>query len=126
MVLTPIHSDQAPQALGPYSQAIRVGDLVFLSGQIGLIPQQMILAEGGVGAQAHQVFRNLQAVADAAGTSLAKAVKLSVFLTDIEDFREVNDVMSEYCLAPYPARSTLQVAALPKNAAVEIEAVLAL
>lgn len=124
--LTAIHTDKAPTALGPYNQAIRAGNLVFLAGQIGLVPTTMVLAEGGVEAQTHQIFRNIQAIAEAAGTHLAKAVKMTIFLHDLNDFSIVNKLMSEYCQEPWPARSTVQVSSLPKNAAVEIEAILAL
>ncbi len=121
-----IHTDQAPAALGTYSQAIRVDSLVFLSGSLGMDPQTLELVEGGIEAQAEQAFRNMEAVARAAGGSLADMVKMTVFLQDIKDFQAFNQVMARCCKPPYPARSAFQVAALPKNAAVEIEAVLAL
>lgn len=121
-----IHSDHAPAAIGPYSQATRVGDLVFLSGQIPLDPATMEIVEGGIEAQAHRVFANLTAVAEAAGGSLAQFAKLTILMTDLGDFAKVNDIMAEYFNEPYPARATYQVAALPKGVAIEIEAVMAL
>lgn len=121
---TPVHSDAAPAAIGPYSQAVRAGDLVFLSGQIPLDPQTMTLAAEDVAGQARQVFSNLQAVAEAAGGSLGHLVKLTVYLTDLGDFQTVNDVMTEHFTAPYPARAAIGVSALPRGAAVEVEAVM--
>ncbi|MDR2016705.1 MAG: RidA family protein [Burkholderiales bacterium] len=118
-----IHSDQAPAALGPYSQAVAVGQTVYLSGQLGLDPASGALVEG-VNAQAHQVFRNLRAVAQAAGGDLDDFVKVTILLADINDFAQVNEVMASYFTPPYPARATYQVAALPKSAALEVEAVL--
>ncbi|MDR2173495.1 MAG: RidA family protein [Burkholderiales bacterium] len=118
-----IHSDQAPAALGPYSQAVVAGQTVYLSGQLGLDPASGVLAQG-VEAQAHQVFRNLQAVAQAAGGGLDDAVKLTILLMDMNDFALVNEIMESYFTKPYPARATYQVAALPKAAALEVEAVL--
>lgn len=115
---------QAPAAIGPYSQAVRAGGLVFLSGQIGLDPQTMTLVEGGVAAQTRRVFDNLQAVAEAAGGSLADIAKLTVYLTDLGDFQTVGDIMAEYFQAPFPARAALGVAALPRGAVVEVEAVM--
>jgi reactive intermediate/imine deaminase len=119
-----IHAAEAPQAIGTYSQAIRSGNLVFLSGQIGLDPKSMRLVEG-VEAQIHQVFRNLRAVAAAAGAQLDDAVKLTVFLTDLAHFARLNEIMAEYFGQPYPARSALGVAQLPRGALVEVEAILA-
>jgi reactive intermediate/imine deaminase len=119
-----IHSDQAPTAIGTYSQAVRHGDLVFLSGQIALDPATMELVEGGIDAQVRRVFDNLQAVCEAAGGSLGQIVKLTVFLTDMADFATVNAVMDEYFDAPYPARAAVGVAALPRGARVEMEAVM--
>jgi reactive intermediate/imine deaminase len=119
-----IHSDQAPTAIGTYSQAVRHGDLVFLSGQIALDPATMELVEGGIDAQVRRVFDNLQAVCEAAGGSLGQIVKLTVFLTDMADFATVNSVMDEYFDAPYPARAAVGVAALPRGARVEMEAVM--
>lgn len=121
-----VHSDRAPAAIGPYSQAVRVGDLVFLSGQIPLDPATMELVGGDdVGAQARQVFANLAAVAQAAGGSLGQLVKLNVYLTDLGNFQLVNEVMTEVFEAPYPARAAVGVSALPRGAAVEVEAVMA-
>jgi reactive intermediate/imine deaminase len=115
-----IHSPDAPAAIGPYSQAIRVGHTVYLSGQIGLDPKTMTIVEG-VEAQAHQVFRNLRAVAIAAGGTLDDVVKLSILMVDLGDFAKVNDIMAGYFTKPYPARATYQVAALPRGALIEIE-----
>ena len=121
-----VHSNAAPQAIGPYSQAIKTGSLVFLSGQIPLNPETMELVSGGIAPQPHQVFNNLIAVAEAAGGSLANAVKLTIYVTDLGDFATVNEIMAEYFSEPYPARATIQVSALPKGAIVEIDAVLSL
>jgi reactive intermediate/imine deaminase len=120
----PVHTDRAPAAIGPYSQAVRVGELVFLSGQIPLDPATMEIVGGDVAEQTRQVFANLTAVAKAAGGSLAQVVKLTVYLTDLGNFQTVNQVMSEHFHEPYPARAALGVAALPRGAAVEIEAVM--
>lgn len=116
-----IHSSDAPAAIGPYSQAIRVGHTVYLSGQIGLDPKSMTIVEG-IEAQAHQVFRNLRAVATAAGGGLDDIVKLSVLMVDLGDFAKVNDIMAGFFSMPYPARATYQVAALPRGALIEVEA----
>ena len=124
--LEQVHSNAAPQAIGPYSQAIKAGSMVFLSGQIPLNPETMELVAGDVAEQTHQVFKNLIAVAEAAGGSLANAVKLTIYLTDLGDFAVVNEIMAGYFNEPYPARATIQVSALPKGSAVEIDAVLAL
>ena len=121
-----ISSPDAPAAIGPYSQAIKVGNTVWLSGQIPLLPDTMEMVEGGVREQANQVFRNLAAVAEAAGGTLNDAVKINISLTDLADFAEVNDVMAEYFVEPYPARACVQVAALPRGAAIEVEAIMAL
>ena len=121
-----IHTDQAPAAIGAYSQAVKVGDTVYLSGQIPLDPATMQLVAGGIEAQIRQVFDNLAAVAHAAGGSLADTVKLNVFLTDLSHFALVNQVMAEYFREPYPARAAIGVAALPRGAQVEMDAVLAL
>jgi len=118
-----IASKNAPAALGPYSQAVRAGDTVYLSGQLGLDPATGNLADG-VEAQAHQVFRNLRAVAQAAGGELDDIVKLTLLLADLVDFAQVNEIMTAYFKPPYPARATYQVAALPKGARVEVEGVL--
>lgn len=124
MSKTIITSDKAPKAIGTYSQAVRVGNLVFLSGQIPLNPETMEL-EQGFSAQAHRVFKNLQAVCEAAGGSLANIVKLNIYVTDLANFAELNDIMASYFSAPYPARAAVQVSALPKAALVEMEAVYA-
>lgn len=121
-----ITTDQAPRAIGTYSQAVRVGDTVYLSGQIPLVPETMELTDGDMEAQIRQVFENLQAVARAAGGGLGDLVKLNVFLTDLGHFPLVNHVMAEYVQEPYPARAAIGVAALPKGAAVEMDAVLVL
>lgn len=121
-----IQTDQAPAAIGTYSQAIKVGDTVYLSGQIPLDPVTMQLVEGGMDAQIHRVFANLAAVARASGGSLADTVKLNVFLTDLSHFALVNQIMAEYFSSPYPARAAVGVAALPRGAQVEMDAVLVL
>jgi reactive intermediate/imine deaminase len=125
MTKHPISSPDAPAALGPYSQAIRAGHTVYLSGQLGLDPATGILVEG-IEAQTHQVFLNLRAVAAAAGGSLDDMVKLSILMQDLGDFAKVNEIMSSYFKKPYPARATYQVAALPRAALIEIEGVLVL
>ena len=124
--LEQVHSDSAPAAIGPYSQAIKAGPLVFLSGQIPLDPKNMEIVSDDIAAQTHQVFKNLIAVADAAGGSLSNAAKLTIYLTDLGDFAVVNEIMAGYFSEPYPARATIQVSALPKKSAVEIDAILAL
>lgn len=124
--LEKIHTDSAPAAIGPYSQAIKAGNLVFLSGQIPLDPTTMELVGTDAAAQAHQVFRNLRAVAQASGGDLSDVVKLTIYLIDLGQFVQVNRVMSEYFGDPFPARATIQVSALPKGAQVEIDAILAL
>ena len=121
-----IPTDNAPAAIGPYSQAVKHGNLVFLSGQIPLDPQTMTLVEGGIQEQTRRVFSNLQAVAVAAGASLDDALKGNISLTDLNDFAAVNDVMAEVFAEPFPARACVQVAALPKGADVEIEVILGL
>ena len=121
-----IHSNGAPAAIGTYSQAIRSGELVFLSGQIPLDPATMQLVDGNFETRARQVFDNLQAVAEAAGGSLDRIVKLTIFLTDLNDFATVNAVMEEYFEKPYPARAAVGVASLPRGADVEADAILAL
>lgn len=126
MTKTAIHTDEAPAAIGSYSQAIRNGNLVFLSGQIPLDPATMEIVDGDFEARARRVFDNLRAVAEAAGGNLDQVVKLTVYLTDLENFAAVNKVMAEYFDEPYPARAALGVAALPKGADVEAEAILAL
>jgi len=119
----PIHSAAAPQAIGTYSQAVRSGDTVYLSGQIGLDAATMQLVEG-IDAQIHRVFQNLCAVAQEAGASLDHAVKVTVYLTDLSHFARVNEIMSQYFKQPYPARAALGVASLPRGALVEIDAIL--
>ncbi len=119
-----IHTNNAPQAIGPYSQAVRAGDTVYLSGQIPLDPATMQLVSGDIEAEIHQVFKNLKAVAQAAGGSLANAVKVNVFLTDLANFAKVNEIMATYCTQPFPARAAVGVAQLPRGARVEIECVL--
>ncbi|GJM12732.1 MAG: reactive intermediate/imine deaminase [Pseudohongiella sp.] len=121
-----VHSDTAPAAIGPYSQAIKTGSLVFLSGQIPLDPSSMELVSDEIAAQTHQVFKNLIAVAEAAGGKLSNAVKLTIYVTDLGDFATVNEIMAGYFSEPYPARATIQVSALPKGAAVEIDCILSL
>ncbi len=121
-----IHTDRAPQAIGTYSQAVQCGDTVYLSGQIPLVPETMEMVEGGMEAQIRRVFDNLSAVAEAAGGSLADVAKLNIFLTDLGHFPLVNQVMADYFQEPYPARAAVGVAALPKDAAVEMDAVLVL
>jgi len=120
-----IQTDQAPQAIGTYSQAVKHEGLVFLSGQIPLNPENMEMVSGGIEAQITQVFENLSAVCKAAGGSLDGILKLTVFLTDMGDFPHVNTIMGQYFTAPYPARAAVGVAALPKGANVEMEAILA-
>ncbi|MHB8493909.1 MAG: RidA family protein [Casimicrobiaceae bacterium] len=119
-----IQSPDAPAAIGPYSQAIRVGDILFMSGQIPLDPKTMQVVDG-IEAQAHQVFRNLRAVAGAANASLDDIVKLAILLVDLGDFAKVNEIMATYFTAPYPARATYQVAALPRGSRIEVDATLA-
>ena len=121
----PIQTPDAPAAIGPYSQAVRAGDTLYLSGQIGLDPKTGQLVEG-TETQAHQVFRNLGAVAAAAGGSLDDMVKISVLLLDLADFTTVNEIMASYFKAPYPARATYQVAGLPRGARIEVEGILVL
>ena len=121
-----IRTDQAPRAIGTYSQAVRVDRTVYLSGQIPLVPETMELIAGDMSAQIRRVFDNLRAVAQAAGGDLSDIVKLNVFLTDLNDFALVNQIMAEYFQEPYPARAAIGVAALPKGAAVEMDAILVL
>jgi reactive intermediate/imine deaminase len=119
-----IHTDRAPQPIGAYSQAIRAGDTVYLSGQVPFDPASMQLVSGDFEAQARRVFENLKAVAEAAGGTLTQAVKFTIFLTDLGNFAKVNEVMGLYCAKPYPARSTIGVASLPRGALIEVECVL--
>lgn len=125
MTRTAVHTDLAPKAIGPYSQAIRSGDTVYLSGQAGLDPKTGELVKGGVEAEARRVFENLKAVAEAAGEGFAQVVRVTVYLTDLANFAKVNAIMAEYFHEPYPARVTVGVAALPKAAQVEIDAIMA-
>jgi len=120
-----IHTNGAPQAIGTYSQAVKVGNTVYLSGQIGLDPEKMEMVEG-IEAQVHRVFKNLKAVAEASGGSLADVVKLNVFLTDLANFALVNTIMAEYFIQPYPARAAVGVASLPRGALVEADGVIEL
>ena len=121
-----IHTEQAPAAIGPYSQAVKVAQTVYFSGQIPLVPSTGTLIEGSIDAQSRQVFENLKAVCLASGGTLADIVRVGIYLTDLADFAVVNAVMAEYFQAPYPARSTIQVSALPKAAQVEIDAIMVL
>jgi reactive intermediate/imine deaminase len=123
---TPIHSDHAPAAIGPYSQAVRSGNTVYLSGQTPLDPATGVLVEGDIAVQARRALDNLQAVCAAAGGSFDDVVRIGLYLTDLGNFAAVNAVMAEYFSAPYPARSTIEVSALPKGAAFEIDAVMVL
>ena len=121
-----IATQSAPQAIGPYSQGIKAGNTVWISGQIPLDPISMTLVKGDIAAQAAQVFTNLAAIAEAAGGTLNNAVKVNISLTDLSDFDAVNTVMASHFEAPYPARACVQVAALPKDADIEVEAILVL
>ena len=120
-----IATDRAPAAIGPYSQAVRRGNTVYLSGQIPLDPATGQLIEGDIAAHTRRVFANLRAVCDAAGGSLDDVVRVGIYLMDLDDFAAVNAVMAEHFTAPYPARSTIQVSGLPRGARVEIDAILA-
>jgi reactive intermediate/imine deaminase len=120
----PISTERAPAAIGPYSQAVRAGQTVYLSGQIPLDPATGELVTGDISAQTRRVFENLKAVCEAAGGSLDGVVRVGIYVMDLADFAQVNAVMAEYFQAPYPARSTIQVAGLPKGARVEVDAVL--
>ena len=121
-----IHTEDAPAAIGTYSQAVACNGLLFMSGQIPLDPATMEIVDGDFKARAHRVFRNLRAVAEQAGTHLDQAVKVNVYLTDLGNFAAVNEVMAEYFSEPYPARAAVGVASLPKDVDIEIEAVVAL
>lgn len=120
---TIIHTDSAPKAIGPYSQAVRVGELLFCSGQIPLDPATMNIIEGDIETQTRRVLQNLSAVVEAAGTSLSRVVKTTVFMQDLSEFARMNTVYAEFFTSTPPARSTVQVAALPRNVKIEIEAV---
>ena len=126
MSRTTISTEHAPQAIGTYSQAVRAGNTVYVSGQIPLDPATMEMVEGDIRDRIRRVFDNLSAVAEAAGTSLAQVVKLNVFLTDLGNFAAVNEVMADYFAEPYPARAAIGVAALPKGADVEMDAIIVL
>ena len=121
-----IQTDKAPAAIGPYSQAVRAGNTVYLSGQIPLDPSTGLLVEGDITAQARRSFENLKAVCEAAGGSLGDIVRLGLYLTDLDNFAAVNAVMSEFFQAPYPARSTVEVSGLPRGARFEVDAVMVL
>ena len=121
-----IHTDNAPKAIGTYSQAVKVGTTVYLSGQIPLVPETMEMVEGDIKVQIHQVFKNLQAVIEASGGSFADIAKLNIFLTDLGNFAAVNEIMAEYFQQPYPARAAVGVAQLPRGAEVEMDGVLEL
>lgn len=121
-----IHSPSAPEAIGPYSQAVVNGNTVYLSGQIPLVPATMNLAGEDIEKQTRQVFANLEAVAEAAGGSLDDLLKMTIYLTNLDHFAIVNDIMSELLSEPYPARATIQVSALPRGAGIEIDGILAL
>lgn len=119
-----IHTSKAPEAIGTYSQAVKVGDVVYMSGQIPLVPETMTVIEGDFATQVRRVFDNLTAVAEAAGGSLQDIVKLNIFLTDLGHFGTVNEIMAEYFQQPYPARAAIGVASLPKDVPVEMDAVM--
>lgn len=121
-----IQTDRAPRAIGPYSQAIKFDSLVFLSGQIPLVPETMEVIDGGIAEQAHQVFINLKTVAEESGGSLRDALKINIFLTDLTNFTIVNEIMTQYFHEPFPARATIEVSALPKSVLIEIDAVMAI
>lgn len=124
MAKTIIHTENAPQAIGTYSQAVKVDNTVYISGQIPLDPATMEVVEGGISAEITRVFDNLKAVAEASGGNLADVVKLNIFLTDLSNFPIVNEIMAKYFVEPYPARAAIGVAALPKGVGVEMDAVL--
>jgi len=124
MAKTIIHTDNAPQAIGTYSQAVKVDNTVYISGQIPLDPASMEVVSGGIEAEITRVFDNLKAVAEASGGSLTDVVKLNIFLTDLGNFPTVNEIMAQYFQQPYPARAAIGVAALPKGVGVEMDAVL--
>lgn len=119
-----IHTTKAPEAIGTYSQAVKVGDVVYLSGQIPLVPETMTVIEGDFSTQVRRVFDNLSAVAEAAGGRLQDIVKLNIFLTDLSYFGTVNEIMAEYFQQPYPARAAIGVASLPKDVPVEMDAIM--
>ena len=118
-----IHTDSAPAAIGPYSQAIQIGDLLFVSGQVPIDPSTGAIVEGDIKAQAQQSLNNLKAILNAAGTNMGAVVKTTVFLADMNDFAAMNEVYAQFFQEPFPARSAVQVARLPKDAKVEVEAI---
>jgi len=120
---TAIHTRNAPEAIGTYSQAVRAGDAIYVSGQIGLDPASLQLVEG-IEPQIHRVFRNLEAIARAAGSGLERCVRMTVYLTDLANFAKVNEIMAQYVPQPYPSRAAIGVASLPRGALVEIDAIL--
>lgn len=124
MTTESITTDKAPSAIGPYTQAVRCGSTIYLSGQIPLVPETMELIEGDIVVQARRVFDNLAAVAQAADASFSDFVKLNIYLTDLSHFPKINEVMTEYFDKPYPARAVIGVAALPKNADIEIDGII--
>ena len=126
MKKTIISTDNAPQAIGTYSQAVKVDNTVYISGQIPLVPSTMEVVEGGIAAEITQVFENLKAVAEAAGGSLSDIVKVNIYLTDLTNFPTVNEIMATYFAEPYPARAAVGIAALPKGVGVEMEAIMVL
>ena len=121
-----ISTDKAPQAIGTYSQAVKIDNTVYISGQIPLIPETMELIEGDFSAQVRQVFKNLSAITEAAGGDINDCAKVNIFLTDLSNFATVNEIMAEFFTQPYPARAAIEVSALPKGAVVEADAVMAL
>ena len=121
-----IKTDKAPQAIGTYSQAVRVDSTVYLSGQIPLVPETMEIVQGDIGVQIDRVFSNLQALVEACGGTLANVVKLTIYLTDLANFARVNEIMASYFEEPYPARAVVEVAGLPKGVAIEVDAILVL
>tara|TARA_B110000444_G_scaffold253697_1_gene284991 strand:+ start:1326 stop:1709 length:384 start_codon:yes stop_codon:yes gene_type:complete len=123
---TVISTPNAPEAIGPYSQAVKVGNTIYISGQIPLIPETMEIVSGDIKEQTNRVFENLQAIAEASGGSFSKVVKINISLTDLNHFTTVNKIMASYFKPPYPARTCVQVTALPKAADIEIEAIMAL
>jgi len=123
--IQPVNTTEAPQAIGPYSQAVKTDNLAFLSGQIPLDPQTMEIVNGGIEAQTHRVFQNLMAVIEASGALASDVVKLTIYLTDLGEFPTVNEIMAGYFNEPYPARATIEVSALPKGSLVEVDAIVA-
>jgi len=123
--IQPVNTTEAPQAIGPYSQAVKTDNLAFLSGQIPLDPQTMEIVNGGIEAQTHRVFQNLIAVIEASGALASDVVKLTIYLTDLGEFPTVNEIMAGYFNEPYPARATIEVSALPKGSLVEVDAIVA-